>query len=447
MPRSRVSAAARQSPRFERPPFPGAIGQRIVEQICQDCWGLWLRQQTMLINHYGLNVMDPQARSFLKQNMQALPLQVGRRRGRRHVEEGNDSVVSSWRARAYSLGRRPRRSLRSARAPTGGRESIRGGPSPSRGAGWADSVLATLSPRDKAAQLVWPQLFGDYTPTSSAGWTRVEQLIAHEHVGGFIMSIGSPIETAVKLNAMQRLSRLPLVIGADYETGVAYASARRLLPAEQHLSRRRRRCSRTRWDSARRATRRSPISKGAITAIEGRALGVHIAFAPVLDVNNNPANPVIGVRSFGEDPHLVADMGAALHSRPAGARDDRHRKALSRVTATPTRIRTSRSRPCTRVARASTPWSSSRSERAIAAGVQGIMTFHGVVPGARHRVRSRDAQSGDHDGAAAQAARLQGTAHHRRDGHERRPRARHRCQAAHAGPTRDGQLRHDRQQH
>jgi Fe-S cluster biosynthesis and repair protein YggX len=62
---------------FERPPFPGPIGQRIVEHICQDCWGLWLRQQTMLINHYGLNVMDPQARSFLKQNMEAFLFKKG----------------------------------------------------------------------------------------------------------------------------------------------------------------------------------------------------------------------------------------------------------------------------------------------------------------------------------------------------------------------------------
>jgi Fe-S cluster biosynthesis and repair protein YggX len=62
---------------FERPPFPGAIGQRIVAGICQDCWGQWLRQQTMLINHYGLNVMDPQARSFLKQNMEGFLFKSG----------------------------------------------------------------------------------------------------------------------------------------------------------------------------------------------------------------------------------------------------------------------------------------------------------------------------------------------------------------------------------
>ena len=56
---------------FERPPFPGAVGTRIVAGICRACWGDWLKQQTMLINHYGLNVMDPQARQFLTKNMDA----------------------------------------------------------------------------------------------------------------------------------------------------------------------------------------------------------------------------------------------------------------------------------------------------------------------------------------------------------------------------------------
>ena len=62
---------------FERPPFPGAIGAQIVEQICQQCWADWLKQQTMLINHYGLNVMDPQARQFLTQNMKAFFFKTG----------------------------------------------------------------------------------------------------------------------------------------------------------------------------------------------------------------------------------------------------------------------------------------------------------------------------------------------------------------------------------
>ncbi|HUQ99375.1 MAG TPA: oxidative damage protection protein, partial [Gemmatimonadaceae bacterium] len=62
---------------FDRAPFPGALGARVVESICRECWGLWLKQQTMLINHYGLNVMDPQARSFLTKNMDAFFFKAG----------------------------------------------------------------------------------------------------------------------------------------------------------------------------------------------------------------------------------------------------------------------------------------------------------------------------------------------------------------------------------
>lgn len=64
-------------PGFEKAPFPGAIGARILEGTCQDCWQLWLKQQTMLINHYGLNVMDPQARQFLTRNMDAFLFKAG----------------------------------------------------------------------------------------------------------------------------------------------------------------------------------------------------------------------------------------------------------------------------------------------------------------------------------------------------------------------------------
>ena len=62
---------------FERPPFPGALGQRIVAGTCKGCWAQWLKQQTMLINHYGLNVMDPQARTFLTRNMEAFLFKAG----------------------------------------------------------------------------------------------------------------------------------------------------------------------------------------------------------------------------------------------------------------------------------------------------------------------------------------------------------------------------------
>ena len=62
---------------FERPPFPGEIGRKVVAEICRQCWADWGKQQTMLINHYGLNVMDPQARAFLTRNMQAFLFKAG----------------------------------------------------------------------------------------------------------------------------------------------------------------------------------------------------------------------------------------------------------------------------------------------------------------------------------------------------------------------------------
>ena len=125
------------------------------------------------------------------------------------------------------------------------------------------------------------------------------------------MSVGSPIEIAAKLNALQRMSDLPLLVGGDLETGAGYRArggyflpngidlgGAVLFPPEMAIG----------------ATRDTMLAyeQGRITAIEGRALGFHIDFAPVLDVNNNPANPVISTRSFGEDPALVAQLGAAF---------------------------------------------------------------------------------------------------------------------------------------
>lgn len=243
---------------------------------------------------------------------------------------------------------------------------------------WADSVLATLNPRQRAAQLVWPQVFGDFTPDSSASWQRVARMIATEQVGGFVMSIGSPIETAAKINAMQRLSPVPLVFGADYEDGAGfrtrgghflpnniYLGGATLFPRQMALGAAR--------DTA------LAFAQGRITAIEGRAVGVHVAFAPVLDVNNNPANPVIGPRSFGEDPRLVAALGSALiqglqvNGMPATAKhfpghgdtDQNSHLSITEVNASRARLDSVELAPF---------------RAAIRGGVAAIMTFHGVVP-------------------------------------------------------------------
>ena len=90
------------------------------------------------------------------------------------------------------------------------------------GSAWADSVMRTLSLRDKVAQMVWPSTWGDYAAENSTQWKNLSKLIREEKVGGFTMSVGSPTEIATKINAMQEMSGIPLIFGADFETGAGY---------------------------------------------------------------------------------------------------------------------------------------------------------------------------------------------------------------------------------
>jgi beta-N-acetylhexosaminidase len=176
---------------------------------------------------------------------------------------------------------------------------------------WTDSVLASLTLREKAAQIVWPSLYGDYVSGDSPQWRRLTDYIQKEKVGGFTISVGSPIEVAAKLNAMQSMSSIPLLFGADLEAGAGFRArggyfvpnaidlgGAIVFPPEMAVG----------------ATRDTTLAyeMGRLTAIEGRALGIHIAYAPVLDVNNNPDNPVINTRSFGEDPELDGRLGVAF---------------------------------------------------------------------------------------------------------------------------------------
>ncbi len=256
--------------------------------------------------------------------------------------------------------------------------SASGGTIRDDGGAWADSVLATLSLRDKAAQLVWPMVMGDYVAANEPAFQRSLRYITVDHVGGFIASVGSPIEIASKLNALQQRSTLPLLVAADLEFGAGYRArggyflpnvielgSATVFPPEMGIG----------------ATRDTAIAyeQGRITAIEGRALGIHIAFAPVLDVNNNPANPVIGVRSFGEDPRLDAALGAAeargmqdhgmmatgKHFPGHGDTDQNSHLTLPTINVSRARMDTVELVPF-RVA--------------IAAGVGGIMTAHISLP-------------------------------------------------------------------
>jgi beta-N-acetylhexosaminidase len=243
---------------------------------------------------------------------------------------------------------------------------------------WTDSVLASLSLREKAAQIVWPSVYGDFVSGDSPQWRRLTDYIQKEKVGGFTISVGSPTEVAAKLNALQSMSQVPLLFGADLEAGAGFRArggyfvpnaidlgGAIVFPPEMAVG----------------ATRDTALAyaQGKLTAIEGRALGIHIAYAPVLDVNNNPDNPVINTRSYGEDPELDARLGVAFihgvqdngmiatgkHFPGHGDTGVNSHLALPVVTVSRSRLDTVELVPF---------------RAAVNGGVGAIMSFHGAMP-------------------------------------------------------------------
>ena len=87
---------------------------------------------------------------------------------------------------------------------------------------WAERTLQELTLREKVGQLIMPWILGDFAPEGSVSHERVLKYIEEEGIGGLIMSVGTPIEVAAKLNDLQRHSRLPLVVAADLETGAGF---------------------------------------------------------------------------------------------------------------------------------------------------------------------------------------------------------------------------------
>ena len=176
---------------------------------------------------------------------------------------------------------------------------------------WAQRTLARMTLRERVGQLMMPFVLGNFAPEGSETHDRIVSVIEQESVGGLIMSVGSPSEVAVKLNDLQQHSKYPLLIAADLETGAGFRFRGAVhIPTNIALG------GATLFPSlmAFGATGdpRHAYQLGRITAMEARAMGIHVPFAPVLDVNNNPDNPIINIRSFGEDPSAVADLGVAF---------------------------------------------------------------------------------------------------------------------------------------
>lgn len=179
----------------------------------------------------------------------------------------------------------------------------------------------SMTLRDKAAQLIIVPVYGELANTRSAEYRKYQHLIRDLHVGGVIVTGHSlnggirnaePYAMAALLNRLQKLARTPLFVAADFERG-----------ASMRVN------STTAWPYSMAFTAAQDLdavtAEGADTARDARAMGVNWLFAPVADVNNNPDNPIINIRSFGEDPQQVATYVEAYIT---GAHSDRKNPVL-----------------------------------------------------------------------------------------------------------------------
>ena len=164
---------------------------------------------------------------------------------------------------------------------------------------WANKQLKRMSLEEKIGQLISVGINAVYLNQDSEAFKALRHQIVDNHVGGIILFRGPVYESVMIVNRMQDLAKYPLLISADLEAGAGMRFDDTVnFP----------------WNMAVAATGNPEYARraGELTAREARALGVQQIYAPVADVNNNAANPVINVRSYGEDPADVAKYVAAF---------------------------------------------------------------------------------------------------------------------------------------
>jgi len=182
--------------------------------------------------------------------------------------------------------------------------------------------MKTLTLREEVAQLVFIEFHGGSPNTRSRDYQKFVRLIRDTNVGGLILTNAvnsrgvqkaEPYALAAFLNRMQRLARVPLMVSADFERGASMrVSGTTAFPAAMAFG----------------AAGDPELTRfeGEVTAREARALGIHWVYAPVADVNNNPDNPIINIRSFGENPQEVA---AHVKAFIEGAHSDKRNYVLT----------------------------------------------------------------------------------------------------------------------
>jgi beta-N-acetylhexosaminidase len=244
-----------------------------------------------------------------------------------------------------------------------------------QGERWARETLARLSTEEKVGQMIMVWAKVRFLNAHSSEYQKLREAMSLYHVGGFGVTVpveggqlvmSEPLEAAQLTNSLQRDSKYPLLFAADFERGLSM----RLIGATPFPA-----------AMAFGAVGDPALARafGRITALEARAIGVHWNWFPDTDVNSNPTNPIIGTRSFSEDPAVVGSMAAAYiagaheagmlttakHFPGHGDTDTDSHLALARVHAPLDRLNSLELAPF---------------RAAIAAGVDSVMTGHLLVP-------------------------------------------------------------------
>ena len=164
---------------------------------------------------------------------------------------------------------------------------------------WVHKTLSRMTIEEKVGQMLVARYTGNFFNEDNETLKDLESLIQKRKLGGLILFLGEVYETAHLTNRLQALSGLPLLIASDLERGAGnQVAGATLFPPLMAIG------------AA--GSETLAYEMGKITAFEGRSMGIHMTYAPVVDVNVNPDNPIINTRSAGEDPEEVGRLAAAF---------------------------------------------------------------------------------------------------------------------------------------
>ena len=164
---------------------------------------------------------------------------------------------------------------------------------------WADSVLNSLTNDERIAQLMIVRLSSIDLKTRQVTFydEKVTALVNQYNIGGICLFQGGPAKQAGMLNALQKTAKTPILVSMDAEWGVGMRILDSVLPLPKQMM-------------LGAIKDESIIYKyGQVVARQCKRMGIHVNYAPAVDINNNPNNPVINDRSFGEDKYKVARFG------------------------------------------------------------------------------------------------------------------------------------------